>query len=218
MNTIRKWWVLCMMGFAFASGIMPIANASGTVDTTPYDLVKRISQEVLDAAKKDKDIQDGDRQKIAELVEKKIIPYVDFQRMTAMAVAYHWRSASPEQQQALVSQFHRLIVFTYSGALSKVRDQQIEYKPFRAEPGDTEAEVRSEVISSRGEPMQLSYRLRKEKDGWKIYDINVLGAWLIETYKNSFKAEIDKSKIDGLIKVLTTKNEKLATSFAKKSP
>ena len=186
-------------------------------DETPDVLVKRISQEVLDIAKNDKDIKSGSKQKILDLVQSKIIPYIDFQRMTELAVGRNWRVATPAQQKDLVKQFSSLLVYSYAGALSTVSDQRLEYKPFRAAPTDTEVEVRSQIVSSRvGDPIQINYRLAKGADGWKIYDFNVAGAWLIENYKGSFSDEISKNGIDGLIATLTAKNAKLAVSFAKK--
>lgn len=181
----------------------------------PDVLVKRISQEVLDSVKADKEIQDGNLKRVLELVEAKIIPHVDFQRMTALASGRHWREATPEQQKKLTAEFRNLLVYTYSGALSQVKDQRLEYKPQRADPADTEVEVRSQVVQSRGEPIQLNYRLAKTPSGWKIYDLNVLGAWLVETYKGNFTAEIGKGGIDGLIKTLVEKNKKLAAGAAK---
>jgi phospholipid transport system substrate-binding protein len=187
-------------------------------DETPDVLIKRISQEVLDVAKTDKEIQAGNQQKVLQLVEEKILPYVNFQHMTELAAGRNWRTATPDQQQELVKQFRTLLIYTYSGALSQVKDQRLEYKPFRADPADTDVEVRSQVITPRaGQVIELNYRLSKEAAGWKIYDINVLGAWLIETYKGNFSAEINKSGIDGLIKTLTAKNAKLAVNYAKKS-
>ncbi len=181
----------------------------------PDALVKRISQEVLDSAKADKEIQTGNHKRVLNLVEAKILPYVDFQRMTALAAGRHWRAATPEQQELLTNQFRALVVFTYSSAISQIKDQKIAFKPMRGDPGDTEVEVRSEVVQPRGESMQLNYRLEKLPSGWKIYDVNILGAWLVETYKGSFTTEINKGGIDGLIKVLSDKNEKLAISAAK---
>jgi phospholipid transport system substrate-binding protein len=169
----------------------------------------------MEAAKTDKDIQAGNQKKVLELVENKILPHVDFQRMTSLAVGRFWREASPEQQKQLTNEFRSLLVFTYSGAISQIKDQRIEYKPLRADPADTEVEVRSQVLQPRGEPIQLNYRLEKLADGWKIYDINVLGAWLVETYKGSFATEIGKNGIDGLIKTLSDKNKRLAAAAAK---
>ncbi|NGZ83228.1 MlaC/ttg2D family ABC transporter substrate-binding protein [Duganella aceris] len=187
------------------------AHAAVPANEAPDALVKRISQDVIDTAKSDKSIQAGDTKKVIELVETKILPYVDFQRMTALAAGRFWRDATPEQQKNLSEQFRTLLVFTYSGALSQIKNETVEFKPLRADPADTEVEVRSQVNMARGEPIPLNYRVAKSATGWKIYDINVLGAWLVETYKGTFASEISKGGIDGLIKALTEKNKKLAS-------
>ena len=176
----------------------------------PDVLVKRISSDVIDTAKNDKEIQAGNQKRVMDLVETKILPYVDFQRMTALAAGRFWRDASPEQQKQLSQEFRTLLVFTYSGALSQIKNETVEFKPLRADPADQEVEVRSQVNMTRGEPITLNYRLAKTATGWKIFDINVLGAWLVETYKGNFASEIGKSGIDGLIKSLAERNKKLA--------
>jgi len=203
---------------ALAAGALPVqaaapaAPAAAVAATEAPDvLVKRISQDVLDTAKADKAIQAGDQKKVMDLVESKILPYVDFQRMTALAAGRFWRDATPDQQKALQDQFRQLLIFTYSGALSQVKDQTVEFKPLRAAADDTDVEVRSQVNQARGEPIPLNYRVEKTTSGWKIYDINVLGAWLVETYKGTFASEINKGGMDGLIKALTEKNKKLAS-------
>ncbi|HEX8604118.1 MAG TPA: ABC transporter substrate-binding protein, partial [Pseudoduganella sp.] len=136
---------------------------------------------------------------------------VDFERMTSLAAGRYWREATPEQKRALSAEFRTLLIYTYSGALSQVRNETIEFKPLRADATDTEVEVRSQVNMTRGEPVLLNYRVAKSADGWKIYDINVLGAWLVETYKGTFNTEISKGGIDGLIKTLAAKNKQLAS-------
>lgn len=176
----------------------------------PDALVKRISAEVIDTVKADKDIQAGNRSRIMELVNSKILPYVDAEKMTAQAAGRFWRQATPEQQKRLTEEFRTLLVYTYSGALSQIKNETIEFKPMRAEAGATDVEVRSQVNVARGEPITLNYRLAKGPQGWKIYDINVLGAWLVETYKGTFAAEINKSGIDGLINKLAERNKQLA--------
>ncbi len=186
------------------------ATASAAATEAPDALVKRISQEVIDTAKNDKGIQAGNPKRVLELVETKILPYVDFQRMTALAAGHYWRDATPEQQKLLANEFRKLLVFTYAGALSQIKNETVEFKPLRADPSDTEVEVRSQVNMARGEPVPLNYRVAKSAAGWKIYDINVLGAWLVETYKGNFANEISRSGIDGLIKTLTEKNKTLA--------
>jgi len=176
----------------------------------PDVLVKRISADVIDTVKADKDIQGGNRNKIMGLVQEKILPYVDSQKMTSLAAGRFWRQASPEQQKQLSEEFRTLLVYTYSGALSQIRNETVEFKPFRADPADTEVEVRSQVNLTRGEPITLNYRLAKTAGGWKIFDINVLGAWLVETYKGTFASEISKGGVDGLIKKLHDRNTELA--------
>ena len=190
-----------VFGFAGAASAQEAADA----------FIKRISQEVLETAKTDKDIQQGNQQKILEVVQAKILPNVDFQRMTSLAAGRHWREATPEQQKRLTDEFRDLLVYTYAGAIASIRDQQLEFKPMRNDPADTDVEVRSQVVQQRGEPIQLNYRLSKAGNSWKIYDLNVLGAWLVETYKGNFASEISKGGIDGLIKTLAERNKRLAS-------
>jgi phospholipid transport system substrate-binding protein len=200
---------------AFGFAAMAFAGSAVAQQETPDALVKRISQEVLDIAKADKEIQGGNQKRVLEVVEAKILPSVNFQRMTAMASGRFWREATPEQQKQLTDEFRSLLVYTYSGAISQIKDQKLEFKPMRGDPSDTEVEVRSQVVQPRGEPIQLNYRLEKTPAGWKIYDVNVLGAWLVETYKGNFAAEINKGGIDGLIKSLSDRNKKLAAAAAR---
>ncbi|MDB5728613.1 MAG: transporter substrate-binding protein [Noviherbaspirillum sp.] len=211
MKNLKNFFAV--IGFTFgALAFAPIASAQETPDA----LIKRISQEVLDSARSDKEIQGGNQKRVLDLVEAKIIPYVDFQRMTALAAGRYWRDASPEQQKRLTEEFRTLLVYTYSGAISQIRDQKLEFRPMRAEPADTDVEVRSQVVQPRGgDPIQLNYRLVKTGNDWKIYDVNVLGAWLVETYKGNFATEISKGGIDGLIKTLADRNKRLAASAAK---
>ncbi len=176
---------------------------------TPDALVKQVSTEVIDSVKTDKAIQAGDLKKIMALVDAKVLPHVNFQRMTASAVGRYWRQASPEQQQKLQAEFKTLLVRTYSGALTQVRDQVVELRPLRSKPEDTEVVVRTEV-KGRGDAIQLDYRLEKTADGWKIYDVNVLGVWLVENYRNSFAQEISANGIDGLIAKLAERNKAAA--------
>ena len=193
--------------------VATMAVATSTMaapNEAPDALVKRISSDVIETAKADKEIQAGNQKRVMDLVETKILPHVDFQRMTALAAGRFWRDASPEQQKQLSQEFRTLLVFTYSGALSQIKNETVEFKPLRADPADQEVEVRSQVNMTRGEPVTLNYRLAKTPTGWKIFDINVLGAWLVETYKGNFASEIGKSGIDGLIKSLAERNKKLA--------
>jgi phospholipid transport system substrate-binding protein len=177
----------------------------------PDQLVKRVSTDVIETVKSDKDIQSGNRNKIMDLVNSKILPYVDAQKMTQQAAGRYWRQASPEQQKQLSDEFRTLLVYTYSGALAQIKNETVEFKPFRADPADSDVEVQSQVNMSRGEPITLNYRLSKTPQGWKIYDINVLGAWLVQTYSSTFASEISKGGVDGLIKKLHDRNQQLAS-------
>jgi phospholipid transport system substrate-binding protein len=169
-----------------------------------------VSEEILAIAKTDKQVQAGNQERIMEVVRAKILPHINFQRMTQLTAGRYWREATPEQQQALTNEFRTLLVYTYAGAVAQIRNQTLEFKPMRATPDDTEVEVRTAVIQSRGDPIQLNYRLEKGPNGWKIVDVNILGAWLVQTYRNSFAAEIQKGGIDGLIKALNDRNKQLS--------
>ncbi len=175
----------------------------------PDVLIKEVSTDVIDAVKADKSIQAGDVQKVIALVDTKVLPYFNFQRMTAGAVGRYWRQATPEQQKGLQDEFKILLVRTYAGALAQVRDQTVQLKPMRAAAEDNEVVVRTEV-RGKGDPIQLDYRLEKSATGWKIYDVNVLGVWLVEQYKSSFAQEIGSGGVDGLIAKLTERNKAAA--------
>ncbi|MDQ6684321.1 MAG: ABC transporter substrate-binding protein [Pseudomonadota bacterium] len=173
----------------------------------PEALIKEVSSEVLDAVKADKSIQSGDLRKVSAFVDAKVMPYVDFQRMTSAAVGRYWRQATPEQQKRLQEEFKLLLVRTYAGAMSQVsQEQEIVLKPSRSAPTDSEVVVRTE-IRGKGDPIQLDYRLEKAGASWKIYDVNVLGVWLGENYRNSFAQEIGANGIDGLINKIAEKNK-----------
>ncbi len=190
--------LLCAMAFA--------AAVPAHADTAPDELIRQVSTEVIDTVKADKAIQAGDVSRIVALVDTKVMPHVNFQRMTASAVGRNWRSATPEQQKRLQEEFKTLLVRSYAGALTQVKDQTVQLKPMRANPGDTEVVVRTEV-RGKGEPIQLDYRLEKAGDSWKIYDVNVVGVWLVEQYRTSFSQEISAGGIDGLIAKLAERNK-----------
>ncbi|WP_236674954.1 phospholipid-binding protein MlaC [Piscinibacter sp. HJYY11] len=195
----------------WCSALAVVVGASGTAfaQQAPDELVKRVSNEVLEAARADKSIQAGDVNKVMALVETKVMPHVNFQRMTSSAVGRYWRQATPEQQKRLQDEFKVLLVRTYSGALAQVRDQTVQLKPLRAAAGDAEVLVRTE-IRGKGDPIQLDYRLEKAADTWKIYDVNVMGIWLVENYRNTFAQEISAGGIDGLIAKLAERNKAAA--------
>ncbi len=203
--------VLCAGLFFFAGASQAQADAKA-----PDTLIKEVSANVLDAVKADKSIQAGDVQKVIALVETKVMPHVNFQRMTASAVGRAWRQATPEQKTRLQDEFKILLVRTYSGALAQVKDQTVELKPFRAAPTDNEVVVRTEV-RGKGEPVQLDYRLEKAEGGWKIYDVNVLGIWLVDNYRSSFAQEVSAGGIDGLINKLAERNKAAGANAGGKS-
>ena len=202
MKMQRRQWMssLLIAGAVFASP-MVLAAEEG-----PDAMVQRISTEVMDAVKADAAIQAGDVGRIVTLVDTKIMPNVNFSRMTASAVGRFWRQATPEQQAKLQTEFKTLLVRTYAGALGEVKDQSLSFKPTRFRPEDTDVVVRS-VVRGRGEPIQLDYRLEKGADGWKIYDLNVLGIWLVDTYRSQFAQEINSNGLDGLIATLAQRNK-----------
>lgn len=185
-------------------GSAPFAHAAA--DEAPDALISRVSSEVLDAIKADKAIQAGELNRVLALVDTKVMPNVNFTRMTASAVGRSWRQATPEQKARLQQEFKTLLIRTYSGALSQVNDQKLNVKPLRAAPTDTDVTVRTEVLG-RGDPVQLDYRMEKTPTGWKIYDLNVLGVWLVETYRTQFAQEISAKGIDGLITSMSQRNQ-----------
>ncbi|APW43933.1 MlaC/ttg2D family ABC transporter substrate-binding protein [Rhodoferax saidenbachensis] len=204
----REFLVRSAWAMALVAGLgLPLA--SHAEDEAPDALIKRLSVDVLDTIKGDKAIRAGDSARVVALVDSRIMPNVNFQRMTASAVGPAWRQATPEQQKRLQDEFKILLVRTYAGALAQVSDQTIAMKPLRAAPEDKEVIVRSEVRGS-GDPIQLDYRLEKTPGvgaGWKIYNLNVLGVWLVETYKSQFAQEINAKGLDGLIASLAERNK-----------
>jgi phospholipid transport system substrate-binding protein len=193
------WLAAAALG---ASAVVAHAQAAKAPDA----LIKEVSSDVLDAVKADKSIKQGDVGKVIALVDAKVMPHVNFQRMTASAVGRYWRQATPEQQKRLQDEFKILLVRTYSGALAQVQDQTVELKPMRGNADDKEVVVKTE-IKGRGDPVQLDYRLENLGSEWKVYDINVLGVWLVENYRNSFSQEIGANGIDGLINKLAERNK-----------
>jgi phospholipid transport system substrate-binding protein len=194
----------CLLAGASLMAV-PVQAADEAADA----LIKRLSTEVLDTIRADKSVQAGDVGRIVTLVDTKIMPNVNFQRMTASAVGPAWRQATPEQQKRLQDEFKTLLVRTYAGALTQIIDQTIVVKPLRAAPEDKEVVVRSEV-KGQGDAIQLEYRLEKtpgEGAGWKIYNLNVLGVWLVETYRSQFAQEINAKGLNGLITTLSERNK-----------
>ena len=195
-----------MIGAMLVLGLLTSATAA---DETPEAFIKRLSGDVIDAIKTDKSIAAGDINKIVVLVDQKVMPSVNFLRMTASAVGPSWRQATPEQQKRLQEEFKTLLVRTYSGALSQFNDQTILIKPVRSAPDDKEVVVRTEV-RGKGDPIQLDYRVEKAADapaGWRIYNLNVMGVWLVDNYRSQFAQEINAKGVDGLIASLADRNK-----------
>jgi phospholipid transport system substrate-binding protein len=205
MTMNRRNWARLLAGLLglTLSLALPLVRAA---DEAPDEMIRRLSLDVLGTIKADKDVQNGDVRKIIAFVDSKLMPNVNFTRMTASAVGRNWRQATPEQQKRLQEEFKIMLVRTYAGALSQVKDQTINVKPLRGQAGDTEVIVRTEILG-RGEPIQLDYRMEKTAGGWKIYDLNVLGVWMVETYRTQFAQEISARGIDGLIATLAQRNK-----------
>jgi phospholipid transport system substrate-binding protein len=189
------------------AGLLLAAVASHAGDLPPDVLAKNTTQEVLAILKQDKDIQAGNQKKLLDLVEAKVLPHFDFTLMTRYAVGRNWRSATAAQQQALVNEFRTLLVRTYSNSLSAYKNQVIEFKPFKMQPGDTDVTVKTQVNQPGGQPIPIDYSMEKGPNGWKVYDVTIDGVSLVTTYRGSFNNEIRQGGIDGLIKVLAAKNQ-----------
>ena len=187
-------------------------SAAAWAQQDPNKFVEDLSTRVIDQIKGDKQLQDADIKRISELVDTTLMPHVNFERMTALSVGRAWREATPEQKKQLMTEFRILLLRTYSNAFTAVRDQSVRMKPFRGDSASDEVIVRSEIVQPRGEPIQLDYRLEKADRAWKIYDVNVLGVWLVQTYRNQFAQEISAGGIDGLVKSLADKNKSVAAA------
>lgn len=191
-----------------AAAVALAAAASGALaQEAPDAMVKRVAEDVLQITRTDPKVQAGDKQRIKEVVETKLLPNFDFDRITALAMGRNWRQATPEQQKQLVEQFRQLLVRTYSGALTQYRDQTMEYKPLRAEPNATEVTVRTEVIRKSQAPVQIDYSMAKTPAGWKVYDVIVAGVSLVTNYRDEFNEQVRAGGVDGLIKTLVAKNQ-----------
>ncbi|NLP63121.1 MlaC/ttg2D family ABC transporter substrate-binding protein [Paraburkholderia sacchari] len=184
------------------------AYAQGVDQSDPQALIKTVTQQVLDEVRT-KAIAPDDMARIRDIVNRDILPYVDFRRTTQLAMGRHWRTATPAQQQQIAQQFQLLLIHLYAGALAQLKpDQQIEYPPMRNAPGDTDVVVRT-LAQTSSNPVEIDYRLYKTPEGWRLYDLNVLGAWLIQTYRVQFNEKIQQSGVDGLVQFLTSRNQEL---------
>ncbi len=193
-------WAAALSFSSLTGSVMAQASES------PEVLIQRVAAELIEAVRTDAALRNGDQTRVIALVDNRLLPHVNFTRMTASSVGRFWRQATPEQKQRLQAEFKTLLVRTYSGALSQVKDQTLVVKPLRANPGDTEVIVRSELRTPGRDPVQLDYRVEKTDAGWKVYDLNVLGVWLVETYRGQFAQEINAKGLDGLIAALAQRN------------
>ena len=210
-NSMKAWGKLLWLAAFLVGGMAP----AGAAELAPDVLVRETSQDVLEIVKKDKDIQAGDKKKIYALVDAKVLPHFDFKRMTQLAVGKFWRQATPEQQESLVKEFRTLLVRTYSTSLSAYKNQKIDYKPLRMQPGDVDVSVKTVVNQPGGQPVPIDYSLQKNPDGWKVYDVVVDNISLVTNYRGSFANEIRQSGIDGLIKTLVDKNHRAESQGSK---
>src|ERR1022692_2313554 len=208
LNTMRNTMLRTLRPLLWTLVLLPIALSAqpALAQEAPDVLVKRVSEDVLATIRSDKDLQAGNQTKVKELIETKLAPNFDFTRMTALAVGRNWRAASPEQQKQLTDQFRTLLVRTYSGALTGYRNNTMDYKPLRTNPGDTDVIVRTEVRRAGQAPVQIDYNMGKAPEGWKAYDVVVAGVSLVTNYRDEFSDIVKNSGIDGLIKTLDAKN------------
>lgn len=198
-----------MMNRFFATLLVCLVSFSAMATEAPDVMVKRVSEEVLDIVRQDKDIRNGDTQKIVALVDAKVLPNFNFQRMTSLAVGRDWRAASPAQKARLAEEFKMLLVRTYSNALTSYSNQRIVFKPFRMKDGETDVLVRSEVIQPGSQPVQIDYWLELADGKWKVYDVVVAGISLVTNYREQFSREVRDGGIDGLVASLVAKNKSL---------
>ena len=201
------WTVAAMLGI-----LIPI---SAGAETAPDVLARNTTEEVLSIIRKDKEIQAGNTRRIYELVDAKVLPHFDFNRMAQLAVGKHWSKATPEQKQSLVREFRMLLVRTYSNSLSAFGKYTVDFKPLAARPEDTDVTVKSEVRLPGAQPVPIDYTMEKMADGWKVYDVAVDGVSLVTNYRASFANEIRAKGIDGLIDTLAGKNATAMNGEAK---
>ena len=203
-----------MLAGLLAICCLTAAPARAAEVTAPDALAKSVTDDVLAVLRTDKDIQSGNTKKVVDLVEKKVLPHFDFVRMTRLALGRNWREAGPEQQKLLVNEFRGLLVQTYAATFTAYKDQVIEYRPLRSQPGDTEVVVKSQIQQPGGRPITVDYRMHRLDSGWKVYDVVVGELSLVQNYRGSFETEVRKGGIDGLIKTLADKNRQLSTMQA----
>jgi phospholipid transport system substrate-binding protein len=205
----RRQWLGRVGAVSLGACLGVVGEVSWAAQEEPDVFIRRLTSELMDIVKADKSILTGDVTKISVLVDQRVMPHVNFQRMTSSAVGPGWRQATPEQQKRLQEEFKLLLIRTYAGAVSQLNDQVIAVKPVRAAADDKEVVVRTEV-RGKGDPIQLDYRVERAADapsGWRIYNLNVMGIWLVENYRSQFAQEINAKGVDGLIVSLTERNK-----------
>jgi phospholipid transport system substrate-binding protein len=205
----RRQWLGRVGAVSLGACLGVVGEVSWAAQEEPDVFIRRLTSELMDIVKADKSILTGDVTKISVLVDQRVMPHVNFQRMTSSAVGPGWRQATPEQQKRLQEEFKLLLIRTYAGAVSQLNDQVIVVKPLRAAADDKEVVVRTEV-RGKGDPIQLDYRVERATDapsGWRIYNLNVMGIWLVENYRSQFAQEINAKGVDGLIASLTERNK-----------
>lgn len=202
--------------FALFSSLLISATVMAQ-DVAPDVLIKTVTNDVLDIVRKDKDIQSGNTKKAIDLVESKVLPNFNFTRMTQLAMARDWRKATPAQQKILTDEFHTLLVRTYAKALTEYKNQTVSYKPFSLKAGETDVRVRTEIKQAgAGKDIELDYWVEKSATGWKVYDIEVGGISIVTNYRETFASEVRNNGIDGVIKLLQTKNKSGEAASVKK--
>ena len=204
-----KKFVVLWLSMLLAS--VPLGARAGDMPE-PDVLVKNTAQEVLDIVKQDKDLQTGNQKKILELVDAKVLPHFDFERMTRLAVGKHWRTATPEQRQTLMAEFRNLLIRTYTKAFTVYRNQTVEVKPFKMPPGATEVTVKTVIVKPGEASIPVDYDMEKTATGWKAYDLAVEGVSLVTNYRSTFSDQVQQNGIDGLIKTLVEKNQAAANT------
>lgn len=194
------WMVLSLASLVLSHGVW--------AGLPPDVLARNTTNDVIRIVKQDKELRGGNLKKVHELVETKILPHFDFQQMTRLAVGKNWSQASGDQQQALVNEFRTLLVRTYSASLSSVSDYQIIFKPLRMQPADTEVTVNTEVSKPGAPPIPIDYRMEKQGEDWKVFDVLVDNVSLVTVYRSSFNAEVKRGGIAGLIQTLARRNQR----------
>lgn len=204
---MKKIFNLLNVLWALFFSLLMIAPSAFAQEDSPDAMIKSVTEEVLSIVRQDKDIQSGNTQKAINLVETKVLPHFNFQRMTSLAVGRDWNKANVEQKKRLTEEFKTLLVRTYSNALTGYRNQTVRYRPTRMQAGDTEVVVKSEILQPGNKPIQLQYSVERQNEGWKVYDVVVAGVSLVSNYRSTFNQEVSANGIDGLIKMLVDKNQ-----------